>query len=178
MDREDDIMQAPPPDPDLEADHPPADQLTTIGPTTRQVFRLARRAWNPAPVTKPVITTDLEDLTWPERSVAVIGHAMLSLEYWLSRSGWIREWLRLNLWLAVVLIVASLLVVPPVTAVLAGFRDWTGLVSATMANINIAVAKVPPIVLALVTGYLVLKLIQRHRSLRRPHRRPDDDDYH
>jgi hypothetical protein len=169
-------MQTPPPESDRQADHPDADQPTTLGPPARQVFRLARRVWGPAPVPKPVIPTDLEYLTWPERSVAVVGHAMLSLEYWLSRGGWLREWVRLNLWLAVVLIVAALLVIPPVTAVLEGFRDWTGLMSATMSNINVAVAKVPPIVLAIATGFLVIKLIQRHRSTRRP-RRQDCDDY-
>ena len=31
----------------------------------RQVYHLAKRIWNPTPVPKPVITTDLEYLTCP-----------------------------------------------------------------------------------------------------------------
>ncbi len=138
---------------------------------------MTRRVWHPAPVSKPKTTPDLERLSWPERSAEVLCHALLSLEHWLSRGGWLREWIRLNLWIAVVLIVMALLVVPPVTALLEGVRDWTGLVSATVGNINIAVGKLPPIVLALATAFLVVKLIQRHRLTRRPQRRPDYNPY-
>ena len=169
-------MQAPHPDPDQQADRT-ADQPAILGPPVRPVFQLARRVWNPAPVPKPVIIADLERLPWPERSAEVVRHALLSAEHWLSSGGWLRQWIRLNLWLAVVLIVAALLVVPPVTALLEGVRDWTGLLSATVGNISVAVTTLPPIVLAIATGFLVLKLIQRHRVRRRPPHRDPYDNY-
>ena len=84
-------MQQPPPDNDQQADQPLANQPATIGPLARPVFQLARRVWNPVPIQKPVISTDLEDLPWPERSAEVVRHALLSVEHWLSRGGWIRE---------------------------------------------------------------------------------------
>ena len=39
------------------------------------------------------------------------------------------------------------------------------------ANITAAVGALPPIVLAIVTGFLVVKLIQRYVAVRRPPRR-------
>ena len=83
-------MQAPPPDPEREADQP-----VNVGPPARRLLPLALRVWNPTPV----------------------------------------------------------------------------------SNINSAVATLPPIILALATGFLVVKLIQRHRSTQRPRRPPDYDQY-
>ena len=133
--------------------------------------------WDPAPVAKPMIDPDLYQLSGPERCAEVVRHALLSIEHWLSQGGWLREWIRLNLWLAVVLIAATVLVIPPVTALLEGVRDWTALVSATVGNVNTAVATLPSIVLALATGFLVVKLIQRHRAKRRPPRHHPYDNY-
>lgn len=170
-------MQTPHPDRHREDDPYADDRSTALGPPTPPAYRLARRVWNPTPVPKPAITTDLEQLSWPERSAEVVRHALLSAEHWLSRGGWLREWIRLNLWLGVVLIVSALLIVPAVTALLAGVRDWTRLLRVTIGNINMAVATLPPIILALATAFLVVKLIQRHRAGQRQQRRPPYDHY-
>ena len=168
-------MQNPHYEPD--DDRPPNDPRSLPGPRHRPALRLARRMWDPAPVAKPVIDPDLDQLSWPERCAEVVRHALLSIEHWLSQGGWLREWIRLNLWLAVVLIAATVLVIPPVTALLEGVRDWTALVSSTVGNVNTAVATLPSIVLALATGFLVVKLIQRHRAKRRPQRHHPYDQY-
>lgn len=120
-DREENVMQTPYPEPD--DDRPPNDPRSLPGPRHRPALKLARRMWDPAPVPKPVIDPDLDQLGWPERCAEVVRHALLSVEHWLSRGGWLREWIRLNLWLAVVLIAATVLVIPPVTALLDGVRD-------------------------------------------------------
>lgn len=141
--------------------------------TELKSWPLARRVWDPSPLPKPVIDPHLGQLTWPERCAEVLRHALLSVEYWLSQGGWLREWIRLNLWVGVVLLVTAIMVVPPVTALLKGVRDWSSLVSTTIANINTAVSTLPAIVLALATGFLVVKLIQRYRGNRhRQQRRP------
>ena len=51
--------------------------------------------------------SDLHHLTWPERSAEVLRFTGLRIEHWLSRGGWLREWIRLNLWVAVILTVAA-----------------------------------------------------------------------
>jgi hypothetical protein len=158
-------------------DQSSADQPGIVGPPARRMLGLARRVWNPAPIPKPVIPTDLGHLDWPERTAEVVVHSILSVEFWLSSGGWVREYIRLSIWIAVVLLVAAVLVIPPVTAVLEGIRDWTALLSTTVANISTTVSKLPPIVLALATVFLVVKLIQRQWFSRRPPKRPDYDQY-
>ena len=160
-------MQTPPPD----SDRLPAEESHALGPPVRPVLQLARHVWTPVSIPKPVIYAELERLPWPERSAEVVVHALLSTEFWLSRSGWLREWVRFNLWLAVVLVVSTVLVLPPVTAILEGARDWSGLVSVTLVNVNTAVSGLPPIVLALATAFLGVKLFKRHFG-NRQHQHP------
>ena len=88
------------------------------------------------------------------------------MEFWISRGGWLREWIRLNLLIGVVLMVAALLIVPPITILLEGIRDWSDLMTASVGNVSLAVTTLPPIVLALAAGFLIVKLIQRYRAKR------------
>ncbi|MCH7225090.1 hypothetical protein [Haloferula sp. A504] len=166
-------MQALPPDPGKPVPEEPA----PLGPPGRPVFQLARQVWRPAPVARPVIIAQLDRLRWPERSAEVVRYNLLRAEHWLSPSGFLREWIRVSLWLAVVLTVAAVLIIPPVTALLAGLESWSGLVSTSLTNITTAVSAMPPIVLALATAFLVVKLIQRHRATRRPDRHHPYEHY-
>lgn len=111
---------------------PGPDLTPSVRSSRRPAFRLGSGFWNSKPVPRPVIPADLEQLSWPERSADVMRHTLLGIEYWLSQGGWLREWLRLSLWTGAVLIVLSLIVVPAVTAILGGIRDWTGLLGATV----------------------------------------------
>lgn len=164
-------------DQDPERGMPDSHLPTVVGKPHSPAFKLTRQLWYPKPISRPVIPADLEQLSWPERSAEVVRHALLSMEYWLSQGGWLREWIRLNLWTGAVLFVLALIVVPPVTAILGGIRDWTRLLSDTIGNINVTVATLPPIILALATALLAVKLIQRHRAKQRPHRRQEYNPY-
>jgi len=129
---------------------------------------VTRFLWNPVPIPHPEIDPDLPEMSWPERTAEALRYAVLCVEHWLSQGGILREWLRLNLWLAVILAVAAILVVPPVTAVLQGAAEWTALGGEILANISTAIMSLPPIVLALATVLLIARLLQRH-WLRRRH---------
>jgi len=153
-------------------DHPPAEQKKQKSP-----YRVLRYLWNPVPPPQPSIDPDLDEMSWPERSAEVIGFAALSIEHWLSRGGVLREWLRLNLWLAVLLTLFAVLLVPPITAILEGAAEWTGLGSEIVDNITSAVLRLPPVVLALATLLLLVKLTQRHWQKRRRPALPREDDY-
>ena len=85
-------MQTPYPEPD--DDRPPNDPRSLPGPRHRPALKFARRMWDPAPVAKPMIDPDLDQLSWPERCAEVVRHALLSIEHWLSGGGWLREWIR------------------------------------------------------------------------------------
>lgn len=140
------------------------------------VARIARRIWNPVPVPAPRIDPHLVRLSWPERSAEVVRHALLSAEHWLSGGGILREWLRLNIWVAVILTLAAVLVVPPVTAVLEGAAEWTGLLSKIVGNVTGAILGLPPIILGIATALIAWKIIQRRRGARGARRYRDDYD--
>lgn len=169
------------PDPDFEdedGDHPSAPF-----PSSREGRRVLRAGglipplWNPIPVPPPAIAMNLGELAWPERSSEVICFTLLSVEHWLSRSGFLREWLRVNLWLAVILTLTAVLLVPPLTALLAGAAEWTSLGGSVVDNIHDAVLKLPPIVLAIASVLLAAAILQRHWNQRRRGGRFREDHY-
>ena len=67
--------------------------------------------------------------------------------------------------------VATNLIVPPTTALLEGARDWSALIAASLTNVTNAVSVLPPIVLALATGFLAVRLIKHYIVSRKPQRR-------
>ncbi len=126
----------------------------------------ALRIWNPVPVKEPEIDPNLTTLSWPERSAAVVRYSVLGLEHWLSPGGLLRELIRWHLWLAVILTVSSVILVPAVTAVLLGAAEWTSLGTTIIGNVTTAVTSLPPIVMAIVSLFLLLKVLQHYRGQR------------
>jgi hypothetical protein len=78
----------------------------------KDVFRMP---WNPKPVDPPVVDPDLEHLDGISRSAESIRYSVLSIEFWLSKDGQIREWLRHNGRLAAVLAVPAFVILPILT---------------------------------------------------------------
>lgn len=170
--------------PTLDPDPEEEDWASLPGPPKRGASPLRQAAgqfgrflWNPVPVPRPQIDEDLASLSWPERSVEVIGFAVFSVEHWLSRGGVLREWLRLNLWLAVLLTLAAVLVVPPVTALLEGAAEWSSLGGEIVENITSSILRLPPVVLAIATLLLVIKVGQRHWQRRRSRASYETENY-
>jgi len=168
-------------DPDFEGEdweHPSA-EFPSFQEGRRELLAgwLTPDHWNPVPVPRPKIAANLGDLSWPERSSEAICFTLLSVEHWLSRSGFLREWLRLNLWLAVILTLTAVLLVPPLTALLAGAAEWTSLGGSVVDNIHAAVLKLPPIVLAIASVLLAAAILQRHWNQRRRGGRFREDPY-
>ena len=91
--------------------------------------------WRPEPIPPPSVDPDLRKFSGVERSAEVMRYSVLSLEFWLSPKGFLREWLRLNWKLAMLLIIPVLLVVPIITFALGQFKTWASLLAATTANI-------------------------------------------
>ena len=117
---------------------------------------------NPVPLPPPVVDHDLERLNWPERVAEVSRYGVLCAEYWLSQRGTLWEWLRLNLWAAIVITVAAILLIPPVTAVLKGAAEWTALLGEILENVSAAIIGLPPLVVGLATLLLLLRIGQRY----------------
>lgn len=82
------------------------------------------RFWNPTSLARPVIT-DLGKQGPIQRATMVLWYSALRVEYWISPSGSLREWIRFNITLALIIGIPALLVVPIVTVLLWQFTAWT-----------------------------------------------------
>lgn len=98
--------------------------------------------WNPTPIEPPQVDQDLTKLPPIERSAEVIRYSLLKAEYWISPNGRLREWLRFNLALALIIGIPALFIVPIVTLLLGSFVTWTDLMAAAAWNLVCTVASV------------------------------------
>jgi hypothetical protein len=139
------------------------------------------KLWSPRPLPPPSIDPEFRTMGWLERSAEVIRFSLLCLEYWVSGSGILREWLRLNLWVALFLFSAAILIIPAATAVVGGAVEFTGLFERMVENTTGAIMKLPPVVLGIATLLVVGRILYRHwqrkRHSRRDYRESDFEDY-
>ena len=93
--------------------------------------------WHPAPVGAPKVDPELPVLNDVQRSAEVLRYSLLKTEYWLSPSGTLREWLRLNTVVALILGIPALFVVPLVTWLLSEFVMWSELLVQIAKNLAV-----------------------------------------
>lgn len=75
--------------------------------------------WNPRPVSQPQPPANLQALPFLERATVGSIYAFLCLEYSISKNGGLREWIKLNILLAITAGIPVLLLLP-VICLLAG----------------------------------------------------------
>ncbi len=125
-----------------------------------------RKLWKRKPVDPPAPDLELTPDSWVERGGEVIGWWIARLEYWLSESGWLRAWLRLTLFLAIVLASAGFLLLPPAAQVLEQLAKSSYWVAASLAEIFAIVTALPPVVISIGVLYLGFVLLRRFRRRR------------
>ncbi len=76
------------------------------------------RYWKPKPIGTPEVDPELKDLNGLERAGEVLRYTVLSLEWWISPNGTLREWLRLNSKVSSILLIPAVLIVPLITFLL------------------------------------------------------------
>jgi len=134
-------------------------------------FEELRKLWKQEPIDPPKPELELTPDSWVERGAEVIGWSLASLEYWLSKSGWLRAWLRLNLLLSIVLTSAGVLLLPPVARVLEQLARGSHWFAEIVADLVSAVTALPPMIISLGVLYLGFVLFQKYR--RRQQKRSD-----
>jgi len=80
--------------------------------------------WQPKPINPPKPDPEVEHLTGPQRSAEVMRYSILSLEFWLSPLGRLREWTRLNGKACAVLLIPAVLIVPLITWIISQIAGW------------------------------------------------------
>jgi hypothetical protein len=92
--------------------------------------------WHPREIEPPVVQPALHRMGAVERSAEVIRYAVFTTEYWVSPRGGLREWLRLNLWFALVLAVPALLITPIASYMLAELAAGSGQLADIAKNLS------------------------------------------
>jgi hypothetical protein len=85
----------------------------------------------------------------------VCRYSILSLEFWLSPLGRLREWVRLNGKLSAVLLIPALLILPLVTWILVQIAGWIGILIGMAGNL-ILLPIVALLATAAITGVILL----------------------
>jgi hypothetical protein len=117
--------------------------------------------WNPVSLEEPTVPEDLEHLTDLARGAEVIRYSVLRLEYWISPSGSLREWLRWNLAVGITMGIPALIIVPVGTYLLTQFVTWSALLVQIMENLLI-LPILAMVLVALLTGLvLFVKTLKR-----------------
>jgi hypothetical protein len=94
-----------------------------------------RRHWQPSKMEPPKVDPELAELDAASRSCEVIRFSMLSLEWWLSPNGTLREWLKLNGKIASMLVIPAVLVMPLVTLIIWQVAKWMNWLTGIAGNV-------------------------------------------
>lgn len=141
--------------------------------------RELRRLWKQEPLDRPTANLELTPDSWVERGAEVIGWSLALFEYWLSASGWLRAWLRLNLFLSVLLMIAGVLLLPPVAGVLGQLARSSHQFAAITKDLFGILTALPPVVISLGVLYLSYVLFRRiHRRFSGRGGASRQDDYY
>ncbi len=113
------------------------------------------RHWHPKPIDPPTPDPGIEEMSGPQRSAEVMRYSILSLEFWLSPLGRLREWIRLNGKVSAVLLIPALLILPLITWILAQVAHWLTMLVEISGNL-IVFPIVALVAIAAVTGPILL----------------------
>jgi hypothetical protein len=101
----------------------------------RSLLTLVRDAWQPMPISSPVIDHDLDEMMVLERVTEVTRFQIHQLEYLVSPGGGLRAWLRVNMLLALLLLIPAMFVVPVVTSLAGQFATLTAYLYQASVNL-------------------------------------------
>lgn len=137
-----------------------------------------RRLWKQESLRPPRRDLELTQESWIERGGEVVGWWLACLEYWLSASGWLRAWLRLNLIVGLALGVAGMLLLPAAARVLEQLALSSGAAAQVAEDVFTVVRGLPPVVVSLAVVLLAWLVARRLLRGRRRPRRPYSEDYY
>lgn len=139
--------------------------MPTIDPSHSQegekfsARELFKTEWKPKAVKPPVVDPQIEKLSPLQRSAEVVRYSVLSIEFWISPNGQVREWLRNNLLLAVILAIPAFFVLPTITFALWQFVSWLVALVAIAGNLIVFPVLALLAVAVIAVAVMILKAI-------------------
>jgi hypothetical protein len=116
-------------------------------------------SWKPKPVDPAKIDPDLQHMDGLTRSAESLRYSILSIEWWVSPTGRLREWLRHNTRLAAWLVIPAVLVVPVITLLFWQIAKWVVMLTSIAGHLIV----LP--VLTLVAALVVLVVINIAKAI-------------
>jgi hypothetical protein len=114
------------------------------------------------PLSAPLITHNLTDLAAAPRVAEVLRYKILYLEFFVAPKGSLRVWLRLNLLLAIVLAIPTILVVPVVTWLMRGVATISEFILVATTNLLLASLAALGVAIVLSLLIMVVSAMSRH----------------
>lgn len=134
--------------------------------------------WKQEPVPRPRSSLELTSESWVERGAEVLGWSLARLEYWLSKSGWLRAWLRLSLFVSIVLTAAGVFLIPAVARLLEETARSSHWFAAIVADLVAVITSLPHTVISLGVLYLAFVVFRMFWRRRAPGRGYPREDYY
>jgi hypothetical protein len=119
--------------------------------------------WNPQAISAPKVDDDLGNLNGVQRTVESVRFFALTVEHWISNDGVLREWLRIMLKIALVIVCPLAIFMPTLSFALWQIAVWTAFLVVITQNLVLF----PLTALAALTliGALVITLRSLMRAL-------------
>ena len=114
-----------------------------------RAFCWLKRTWRPHPVDKPVVDLMFKQMDAIQRSAESFRYSILSWEFWASPNGQVREWMRHNTRLVVLLFIPALIILPIIGFALAQVAAFT--VALTVIGAHLIVI---PVLFLLLVGII------------------------
>ncbi len=118
-----------------------------------------KQHWNPQPIERPQVDPELPKLNGLQRATESLRYTILSIEWWLSPNGKLREWLRLNSKVGSILVIPAVMVVPLITLTLWQVWAWTGWLVGIAGHLILFPLAVLAAVVVTITVIALLRLI-------------------
>lgn len=106
----------------------------------KSVIQFLKELWTPKQIQPPIVDPDLPKLNAIQRSAEVLRYTVLSVEWWFSPNGTLREWLRLNGSASSMLLIPAVLIAPLITFLIWQLLAWAVVLVHILWNIVIAAA--------------------------------------
>ena len=115
----------------------------------------------------PAIDPRLEELNAVVRSTECLRHFVLSIEFWISPSGQLRQWMKLNVCLAAFLLIPAIVLMPIIGLVLHEVDGWLSMLLSIAWKL---------IVLSILVSVVVCVATSQNIFHLRPRVHPEDEN--
>ena len=92
-------------------------------------WRWMKQTWRPNQLHPPAVDPMFPTMDAIQRSAESIRYSILSWEFWASPNGQVREWLRHNTRIVVLLMIPALIIIPLIGFVLNQIASWVAAIS-------------------------------------------------